>query len=134
MIYCRIKGIGGIKTVYIRALSEEEEMQIDKDKSNKDTVRFTIDNHTVTNKNIYMYGEINVDDDDDLDIIENCGLIDFDGNLIPTTFNYEKGTVHTDQNGRILTYPTTDPILWFKYCHCVIGKPKRIIIYNKTWK
>ena len=79
---------------------------------------------------ILTYGEINVTKQNDLNTIKDLKLINQDfGNWIPSSFNYNDATVKTEE-GVVKEYTTFDPILNFKYCHCRLGKPKRVIIYN----
>lgn len=79
---------------------------------------------------ILTYGEINITKQNDLNTIKDLNLINQDfGNWIPSSFNYNNATVKTEK-GVVKEYTTFDPILNFKYCHCRLGKPKRVIIYN----
>lgn len=134
MILCRIKDIGGDRIVYIEAITKEEEEKIDIAINNKNKIYLHNNEHRLDAKSIYLYGEIDLDNDDDLDLIDKYNLVNEDGNYIPCSFDYDNAETHTNEDGVVKQYPTTDPILWFKYCHCVIGKPKRIIVYKKTWK
>ena len=59
-----------------------------------------IDGKRIDKKDIYCYGEI----------------------------NYQEGYALVE--GIAKTYPTFYIIEWFKYNHCLIGKPTRIIIYK----
>lgn len=131
MILCHIKDIGREKLVFIETITTKEEKEIDDIVNNKGV--WIKNDHKINSKNIFFYGEIDLNSDDDLDIIEKNNLVDENGNYIPTTFNYDNEEITTNENGCVKQYPTTDPILWFKYCHCIIGKPKRVVVY-KTWK
>jgi hypothetical protein len=51
-----------------------------------------------------------------------------EGGTIHSNFNYQEGYALVE--GIAKTYPTFDIIEWFKYNHCLIGKPARIIIYK----
>lgn len=81
----------------------------------------------IKTNNIYFYGEIDVNNEDDCDIIIKKHLVDTNliHSWIPTNFNYNTGFANTKK-----WYPTTNALDWFKYCHCRIGKPKRIIAYK----
>ena len=81
---------------------------------------------------ILTYGEIDINKQNDLNTIKGLKLINQDyGNWVPSNFNYKNATVKTIE-GIVKEYTTFDPILNFKYCHCRLGKPKRVIIYNVT--
>ena len=61
--------------------------------------------------------------------IDKFSLLDTDnGGTIHSNFNYQEGYALIE--GIAKTYPTFDIIEWFKYNHCLIGKPTRIIIYK----
>lgn len=111
--------------VMLRVLTEEEEKAIDENEKFiffKDNTQVTIPFH-----NIYFYGEINVDDDTDCRIITKKNLVDdtLTHSWIPTNFNYSTG--YADVNSFA---PTDNAVKWFKFCHCRIGKPKRVIAYK----
>lgn len=64
-----------------------------------------------------------------LNISKKFSLLDTDnGGTIHSNFNYQEGYALIE--GIAKTYPTFDIIEWFKYNHCLIGKPTRIIIYK----
>lgn len=112
-------------------ITEEQELRIDNSVKYYGAIQFKRkDGIIVMAKDIYLYGEVNFDDDNDLDLIERFNLIDENGNWIYSNFDYEKGNF-TTINGIAKRYPTWDLINWFKYCHVLIGKPKRIIVYNR---
>lgn len=123
-ILCTIKGIKDKDVVLLQPIDEEQEKEID------DKECITIDGNLISRKQIYFYGEVNVYSDDDLDIIDKCNLLNQEdsGNTIYSGFNYETGVIKYDDRPK--TYPTWDAVLWFKYNHCLIGKPKRCICYR----
>lgn len=81
----------------------------------------------INKRDIYFYGEVNPDDKDDAAILERQEIVDKDlrHSWIPCHFHYGTGTGDTRQKT-----PTANPVTWFKYCHCRIGKPKRVIAYK----
>ena len=106
------------ETVKMRAISEEEEFYIDK-KNYKD--------------DIYFYGEVNLNDKDDLDTIRNYNFVDNKlRSMIFSNFNYNKG-LYTAIEGVPKHGATTNPVEWFKYNHCLLGKPKRVIVYMNSF-
>lgn len=116
--------------VFIEPITEEQEVRIDKSKIYYGEVRYIKDGLEIRQRDIYVYGEVDVNNDEDLDTIFKLNLIDEVGAIIPSRFNYERGTVIAEGNV-IKTYTTFDAIDWFLYNHCRIGKPKRIIVYAK---
>ena len=67
---------------------------------------------------------------DDIGIIKKFNLLDDSdkGNIVPSGFDYLEGVAHHD--GVIKYKPTWDVVEWFKYNHCLIGKPERIVIFQ----
>lgn len=131
IILCRIEPIKGKPSgVYMEPITEEQEVRIDKAAKYYGEIRYERPDGIIINaKNIYLYGEVNFEDNNDLYQIEKFNLIDNDGNYIYSKFDYDKGCF-TTIDGHAKTYPTWSPITWFKYCHCLIGKPQRIIVYR----
>ena len=117
----------GVDSVYIMSeLTEEEENYIDSDDCNK-VVR---NGKNISKDKIKMYGDINLSNEDDLDLIEKYNLVDENfRSFIYSNFNYNRGTI-TTIDGKLKWYPTMDAINWFKFNHCIIGKPKKIIVYK----
>lgn len=112
-------------------ITEEQELLIDKSAKYYGAIQFERkDGVIVAAKDIYLYGEVDFNNDDDLDLIERFKLIDEDGNWIYSNFDYEKGNF-TTIDGIAKDYPTWNLINWFKYCHVLIGKPQRIIVYKR---
>lgn len=120
-------------SVILKPLTEEEEQRIDKSKLYYGEIRYyESKDKYIVGRNIYMYGEINLDDDNDLDVIERFDLVPKDFGKMLINFDYDKGT-YTTENGIAKTTFTSDPIEWFKYCYCQIGKPKRVIVYIRRY-
>lgn len=107
--------------VFLAPLTVQEETIIDETEvyqSNHDV--------NIHQKDIYFYGEVNPDCIVDQDIIKRKKLVDDNvaKSWIPSNFDYKTGL--GDKKGA----PTNDPVKWFKYCHCRIGKPRRVIAYK----
>lgn len=114
----------------MEAITEEQETSIDKSKIYYGDIRYVRNDGTMIQaKNIYLYGEVDFNNKDDISNIERFNLIDEDGGIIYSNFNYDKGHFITI-DGIAKSFPTWNPVLWFKYCHCLIGKPARIIVYK----
>ena len=127
----------GGKKVYtvMEALSKRDEDNIEELVAHKRHIYFkNVFGGIVDETNIISYGEIDLNKASDIEYIKDLKLINEDyGNYVPTTFNYDKATVKV-QNGVIKEYTTYNSVLNFKYCHCRLGKPKRVIIYNVIGK
>jgi hypothetical protein len=107
----------------MRPITEEDEQNLDKREC------INIDGKRIDKKDIYCYGEINLSSNDDVEYIKKFSLLDTDnGGTIHSNFNYQEGYALIEEIAK--TYPTFDIIEWFKYNHCLIGKPTRIIIYK----
>lgn len=135
IILCRTEFIKGrINTIYMEPITEEQELRIDKSAKYFGSIRYERpDGEIIDSKHIYVYGEINFDDDNDIRQIKRMKFINENGNYVHSNFDYEKGQFIT-VDGKVKTYPTWNPLIWFKYCHCIIGKPQRIIVYSKVSK
>ena len=111
-------------------LTEEQEKEIDKLKEAEAAVNISLGkNGTVVNlSDIQVYGEINVDREEEKEIINKLLLKEYGKyHIIPSGFDYNTGLGKA--NGKIpLQAHTTNYIQAFKYYHFRIGKPKRIII------
>lgn len=89
---------------------------------------------------IYIYGDVNLKDPKDIEAIKQYRLYHTDGKaMVHNNFNYENGTFAlTDVfNGkemekRVQWGPSIDPIEWFKYNHCLLGKPEKIVVYQEN--
>lgn len=123
--------------VVMEAITEKEEQRIDKSAKYYGEIRYVKNDDTIIPaKHIYLYGEVDFNNEDDLANIEKFDLIDNDieaRNLIHANFDFEKGCF-TTVNGIAKTYTTWNPILWFMYNYVLIGKPQRIIVYKKIIK
>lgn len=126
VILCRTKSIGEDKFTVMRAIDERQEKELDT------TEQVVIDGRTFSRKSIYVYGEINLSSKEDVNTLNKLRLMDDTdkGNLMHSGFSYVTGEVEYDT---VVKYRTTwDAIEWFKYNHCLLGKPKRIVIYECT--
>lgn len=110
--------------VMLRPITKEQEKEIDE----TEVYKLTHDGHeiSITKVNILFYGEINLNNKEDVDIIRRKNLID--ENLrysqVPHDFDYKLGVGDRQQA------PTNDPIQWFKFVHTRLGKPRRVIAYR----
>ena len=125
VILCHTKSLAGVTYTVMRPITEEDEQNLDKWEC------INVDGKRIDKKDIYCYGEINLSSNDDVEYIKKFSLLDTDnGGTVHSNFNYQEGYALVE--GIAKTYPTFDIIEWFKYNHCLIGKPTRIIIYKST--
>ena len=123
-ILCRIKYLGDYVYTVMREITDKQEQELD------DLESINIDNKVVTKEDIYCYGQIDVNNEEDINYIKKFNIINLDSeNSIHSGYDYEKGEV-VIENNIAKKHSTWNPIEWFKYNYLLIGKPKRIIIYK----
>lgn len=126
----RTNAIKGSTLVIMEAIDEQQELRIDKSKTYYGDIRFERpDGIIVPAKDIYLYGEVDFSNKDDIANIERFNLINPDGEWIYSNIDFDKGTF-TTIDGKAKMYQTWNCLDWFKYCHILIGKPARIIVYK----
>ena len=123
VILCHTKSLAGVTYTVMRPITEEDEQNLDKWEC------INVDGKRIDKKVIFCYGEINLSSNDDVEYIKKFSLLDTDnGGTIHSNFNYQEGYALIEVIAK--TIPTFDIIDLFKYNHCLIGKPTRIIIYK----
>lgn len=123
-ILCRSKVMGDVIYSVMREITEEQEKELD------DIESIELDGKVIDKSNIYCYGQLDVNNEEDVNYIRKFNIINLDAeNPIHSDYNYERGNVRIDGN-IAKTHPTWDAFEWFKYNYLLIGKPKRIIIYK----
>lgn len=122
-ILTRFPRINGMDYAVLIPLTKEQYTNLDKEET------IEIDNKSIDKKDIYAYGEININLEEDVNYIKKFKLIDSDnGGNIYSTFDYTKGEATFEEI--VKTKNTFDSIEWFKYNYCLIGKPYYILIYK----
>lgn len=118
-------------------LSEQDEADIDRTADLTEGMYFIKkiknDYVRIPSRDIFLYGEIDVNNKADLNLIKKADIITQEINMaanIPSNFDYETGIVRSNKEGVFKSHDTWNKIDWFKFNHCLIGKPKRIIIYR----
>lgn len=124
--------------VFMEAITEDDEKNIDKQNKENSSFRFkTTAGSIVNNNNTYLYGEINLDNKKDVNYLlkfHKVILNPYDyHNWYYTSFDYETGNIFYNdlRKAYIGINFISDVIKWFKFNYCIIGKPKRIIIYKQ---
>lgn len=125
------------QNVVMTSISEEEEYRLDTDKKItivRDNILFT-----VNIKNVYCYGVIDFDDySDDYNAIDNFDWFKActtQGKFVPNNYNYESHAVEQDsKNKYIQDIETWSPAQYTQYLHGCLGKPHRVLIFNRTYK
>lgn len=117
----------------MEAITEQEEQRIDNAPKYYGEIRHVrSDSYIIPAKDIYLYGEVDFNNDDDIDNIERFNLINMDLNAcnwIYSNFNFKEG-YFTTIDGIAKGYPTWNALKWFMYKYVLLGKPQRIIVYK----
>lgn len=114
-------------------ITEEQEKEIDTRGELDEIFYITKKGIRINAKDIFLYGEINLNSKDDLRLLNKSDIVTQEANYaanIPSDFDYETGIVTSNKDNRFLCHDTWNKLDWFKYNHCLLGKPKRIIIYR----
>ena len=95
---------------------------------------FLIDGkYFVPKRDIFLYGEIDLNNSDDLELIKDTDIMTDEINQasnIPSDFDYETGDVYANNEGIYKCHDTWNKLDWFKFNYCLLGKPSKIIIYK----
>ena len=119
-------------------ITEEQEEEIDVRGDIDEIYYITKNNVKISAKDIFLYGEINLDNHVDLELLRKADIITQEVNNaanIPSNFDYETGDVYSDNNDIFRVHDTWNKLDWFKFNHCLLGKPSKVIIYriNKVY-
>lgn len=119
--------------VILEPITEELENKIDAIIKYGGSVKLD-SKHIVTKTDIYVYGDINLNNKSDIEYLSKFKRIILNPytmtTFIPSSFNYKLGTyLKVDGLARGSNFQG-DFLKWFKYNYCIIGKPKKIIIYH----
>ena len=121
--------------VVLQVLTDAEEEQIDKSILKYGELTYLLDDKIkIRAKDIYLYGDINLENQEDVKLLEKFNKIICDeyaaSNFIYSNVDYKKGIAYSDERGIYLGYTCMNWDKWFKYNYLLLGKPKKIIIYN----
>jgi len=121
--------------VFMEPIDEATENNLDKQNKIKKSILYKSSKGVINEQDIYLYGEIDLNNKGDINYLKkfkNAILNPYDiSSFIYSKFDYETGNVEADENGIYKGYQIMNDVLkWFKFNHCIIGKPSRIIIYK----
>lgn len=120
----------GVELTIMEPITEEQELRIDKSANYFGEMQYESAHGTIRQRDIYLYGNIDFNSPDDIAVIKRFKLVSEDmDSFMYIPFNYEKGISITTE-GITKISPTLNPVDWFKYNYCLIGKPERIIVYK----
>lgn len=119
----RFKEIKQTYCTVMEEITEEDEKYIDNHRTYNNKAGINIHKN-----DIILYGVVNLELDAEL-IGKRIDMND-ERHVIYSNFNYELGGFYKDDKDVAREYETVNPLLWFKFNHCLIGKPTRIIVYN----
>lgn len=111
----------------MKEITETDEKNIDKG------LRFNTGTQFIERDKIILYGEIDFNNKNDVKLIKNKNLMfpKIVSNIVYSTFDYKSG-IATSINNVYKMIIEVDPVKWFMYNYCLIGKPKRVIVYKTT--
>ena len=109
----------------MKEITETDEKNIDKG------LRFNTGTQFIERDKIILYGEIDFNNKNDVKLIKNKNLMfpEIVSNIVYSTFDYKSG-IATSINNVYKMIIEVDPVKWFMYNYCLIGKPKRVIVYK----
>lgn len=120
--------------MFMEAISDEDEKLIDESKEEFSTVRFVNSvGCTIAPNDIFLYGEVDLTNEEDIRLIKKHDIITnevYEASIVYSTFDYDEGTITSERDGSYKWYHTWNKLLWFKYNYCLLGKPKKVIIYK----
>lgn len=111
----------------MKEITETDEKNIDKG------LRFNTGTQFIERDKIILYGEIDFNNKNDVKLIKNKNLMfsEIVSNIVYSTFDYKSGIATPINNVYKMTIEV-DHVKWFMYNYCLIGKPKRVIVYKTT--
>ena len=123
----------GNSYLVMESITEKEEQELDT-LADLEQMRYIVDNKYIVNsESIFLYGQINLNDKNDINLILKSHIITPEINNaanIPSNLDYETGDVYADKDGIYKCHDTWNKIDWFKFNHVLLGKPERVIIYK----
>lgn len=131
------KEISGLKyAAYMTGISEEEEALIDELGNRPFEFKRGGRTFTIRVKDIYFYGEVDLTYPDDIDLVRRFDFIKMLGKDYVTVWSRYDYATHTclSPRSKPLWCECSDPLIPLQYAHGVLGKPKRVLVFNQTYK
>lgn len=118
------KGNSNGKGIFMQAITAKEEDKLDR----------------CDQSDIYFYGDIDLDNINDLNNIRKYNLVNNNNlGMLYTNFDYDKGCftlvpqlIMGNIENVVKWGSCDDPVTWFKYNYCLLGKPDKIVVYNAS--
>lgn len=125
--------------VFMEAISEETENNLDKQNDLKgEFIYCNQEGARISSRDVYLYGAIDLNNSKDIQYLNRFNraiLNSYDtGNWYYTSFDYNTGIIIRDAIKQVFLGINfiANPIKWFKFKYCILGKPSRIIIYKQN--
>lgn len=133
IVLSRFDSDASVPCVRLEAIDEEIENKIDALIKYGGFVKLN-SGVTIIKNDVYVYGDINIKSKADIQYLNKFEKIILNPytmtTFIPTSFDYDKSN-YVEEDGVAIGSPFQSNYLkWFKYNYCLIGKPKKIIIYH----
>lgn len=110
--------------IVMMPISEKQENALDNGSEIK------LGSRWIAAEQIFCYGEMNFDNEDDIQLINNFEwIIEKKGLVIPANYDYDKHTCEA-YDLKIGHHETFDNIKVVKYAHGCLNKPQRSIIFK----
>lgn len=88
----------------------------------------------IKGEKVVTYGEHNINTDEGKNYIDSINICSKDSdNWIYTDINFKTGEVF-ERDGKFYQTTTWNNVIWFKYNLCLIGNPKRVLIFDVVKK
>ncbi len=124
-----------VPSVVMEAIDEKDEEEIDAIIKYGGSIKLKSKN-VVNKEDIYVYGDININSKSDISYLEKFKRIILNPytmcTFIPTNFDFKAGSYSCSVlTGSTIGSPfQSDYLKWFKWNYCLLGNPKKIIIYH----
>lgn len=113
-------------------ISKSEESKIDHLRNNILTLVRGDKTFEITSNKIYCYGQVDFNNDDDLDIIDNFKFLNHltdRGVAIYSRYDYNTHTCKSTSK-RLMWKECFSPAELATYAHGMLGKPERIVLFD----
>lgn len=127
VVLCRIRDMHE-KIIVMMPITAEQEKELDENEAlclDEDCNNLTIDKRSTI-----CYGEVDIDNEEDANAIKKFGLLGSGetDNIVYSNADYKTGVCTFDNVPK--QFSTSDAILWYRHNACLIGNPKRVVIFK----